>query len=148
MLGNLIGSIFNQEPNPTVNVRSQIDGFMYDAVENAFGFGGVSSRGRGIDISGKSAKQVASQVESVLEHQAKVWTDVLNLFPMIVHDQMIPAIDHANQFLQIAFGKLKFSEGGSRSIKEEIEELALRRGPGPFLQRHARDYRRGPRRVI
>ena len=133
LLGSLLGGLFGGTPNPTVRVKSQLEGFIYDAVENAFRFGNITTRGSGTDISGSMVKQTTNEVQAVLEAQAKVWTDILNLFPTIVHDRMIPSIEGANKLLNEFFGRLKFSEGGSRNIAEELKYFSERTGPGRFF---------------
>ena len=72
-------------------------------------------------------------MQQILEGLSKQWTDILNLFPVIVHDKMIPSLENANSLLNTFFGKLKFSELGSLNIQQEIERLSQKTGPEGFF---------------
>jgi len=129
-----IASIFgSQKPNPTVRVKNDLEGILYDSVNNVFKPGAVGSSGKGTEIDASVVKQVTNEVQQQLEKQAKIWTDLLNLFPQVIRSDMLPALNHANLLLNEMFGQLKFSAGGSRDISEELKDFALRTAPGRFF---------------
>lgn len=135
-IGMIIGalmSLIQRPPNPTVIVRSKLEGFFYDELENAFKFGSITSKGKGIDISGSAVRQTTDAVQQQLEQQSRVWTDILNLFPTIVHNSMIPALELANAQLNRAFARMKFTENGSMNIEQELKQFAMQEAPGGFF---------------
>ena len=134
-IGTIIGgliSLFMQPANPTVIVRNKLKGFYYDPEQYAFKSGDITSKGTGSNISGDAVRATTATVKQILEQQSRQWTDILNLFPAIVHDSMIPALESANTQLNKLFARLKFSEGGSRDIAQELKDFAEGSGPRRF----------------
>jgi hypothetical protein len=130
---SLISRLFSQPINPTVWVKSKLEGILYDELQNKFLPGDVISKGTGKDIDPGTVKAVANQVQTMLKAWSEQWADILNIFPVFAHDKMIPALDAANELLNKFFGNLKFSEGGSRTIQEELESLQKNFGPRGFF---------------
>jgi hypothetical protein len=133
LIGFLLGGLFSHPLDPTVWVKSKLEGILYDEMLNEFQPGSVKSRGTGKDISGATVTQVTSQVQQMLKAWSEQWADLLNIFPVFAHDKMIPALDDANKLLNQFFGKLKFSEGGSRTIQQEMDDLQKKFGPKGFF---------------
>ena len=133
LLGLIFSGLFSQPINPTVSVRSKLEGILYDELQNKFLPGDVISKGTGKDIPGSVVKSVTNDVQRMLKGWSEQWADLLNIFPVFAHDKMIPALDDANKLLNHFFGRLKFSEGGSRTIAEEMKALQERFGPSGFF---------------
>jgi hypothetical protein len=123
-IGNLIGSLFNSTPNPTAILKAQFSGIFFDALEGAFKPGTVSvGKLRSQDIKGSQVANIKTQVQQALETASQQWTDLLNLFPQAARERIIPTLEGTNANLNNAFGRLKFSEGGKRSIEEELRDF-------------------------
>jgi len=132
LIGFLLGGLFSQPINPTVWVRSKLEGIIYNELLNEFQPGSVRSRGTGKDIDSSTVTQVTSQVQQMLKGWSEQWADLLNIFPVFVHEKMIPTLADANKLLNQLFGKLKFSEGGSRTIQQEMADFSRTFGPRGF----------------
>jgi hypothetical protein len=124
-IGNLIGSLFNQTPNPTAILKAKFDGIFFDAIEGAFRPGGVQVGVlRTADIGKGRAEGIRTQVQGVLQTASQQWTDILNAFSPGAKNAIIPTLEGTNANLNNAFARLKFSEGGKRSIDEELADFA------------------------
>jgi hypothetical protein len=134
LLGILFGQLFSHVPNPTVELQAKFSGIFYDALQDLFKPGTVTTNiTRTQDIAGSIAKQVKTEVQQILETLSKQWTDILNIFPITVRETMIPGLDRANEILNTIFSRLKFTEGGSHDIAEEIKLLQGVSGPHRFF---------------
>jgi hypothetical protein len=124
-IGNLIGSLFNQTPNPTAILKAKFDGIFFDAIEGAFRPGGVQVGVlRTADIGKGRAEGIRTQVQGVLQTASQQWTDILNAFSPGAKNAIIPTLEGTNANLNNAFARLKFSEGGKRSIDQELADFA------------------------
>ncbi len=133
-IGNLVGSLFNSTPNPTAILKAQFSGIFFDALEGVFKPGTVSvSKIRSQDIGKGQVGQIKTQVQQALETASQQWTDILNLFPKVAQERMIPTLEGTNANLNNAFGRLKFSEGGKRSIEQELADFQGRESARGFF---------------
>jgi hypothetical protein len=131
VIGFLLGGLFQQIPNPTVWVKTIIK-FYYDALSTSFNAFTQSTIVRFRDISGGKAQQVLQEHQKIMDGVAKAYVDLLNTFPVIVHDTIVPFLDDANRVLADWFGSKKYSEGGSRNIQQELDDLRNREAPWGF----------------
>lgn len=127
LIGIIIGQVLgNQKPNPTAVIGAQFGGVGFNKLESIFEPGTLTvGVRRNTDLSRKAAESVATSAQTILGDMAAVWTNVLNFLPDFVADDVIPALDETNRRLNANFARLKFSEGGSRNIQEELEALQL-----------------------
>lgn len=127
IIGAIIGSLvsaFTGKKNPTAVIGAQFSGINYNQAAGQFDIGDIAVFvRRTADLSGRRAYQVANEVENILTPLAAQWTEMLNLFPSVIREQMIPALDETNRILNDSFRRLKFSEGGSRNIAQELAAL-------------------------
>jgi hypothetical protein len=76
---------------------------------------------------------VLQEHQQIMDGVSRQFVDILNAFPTAVHDSIVPFLDIANEFLASALGTKKYSEGGSRSIRQELEALRDREAPQAFF---------------
>jgi hypothetical protein len=131
VIGFLLGGLFQRIPNPSVWVKTIIK-FYYDALTTSFNAFVQASIVRFRDISGGKAQQVLAEHQKIMDGVAKAYVDLLNTFPAIVHDSIVPFIDDANRVLADWFGSKKYSEGGSRNIRQELDDLKNKEAPWGF----------------
>lgn len=133
ILGQVLGNVFKK--NPTAITSAAFSGVNFNELTASFDPGTISVMvKRSTDISGGKANQVAGEVQTILATQANKWTALLNLFPETIRESLIPALDGTNAALNAAFARLKFSEGGSRNIAQEIQALTYpQNAPTKFL---------------
>jgi hypothetical protein len=125
-LGGFIGKLFANVPDPTAILRAQFSGIFFDAMQQVFKPGTVSVGVLSTKDLGKGkAEGIRLHVQTILEREAETWTDILNLFPLVIRETLIPGLETSNAFLNAAFSRIKFSEGGSRNIAQELEGFDL-----------------------
>jgi hypothetical protein len=131
----LFASIFGaQKPDPTAILKAQFSGIFYDELEKQFKPGTVSVGVlRTADIRGSTVGRIRDTVQQALAQQAETWTAILNIFPSTVSDAMIPTLEAANAKLNDIFSRLKFTEGGSRNIQQELKDFQDREGARGFF---------------
>jgi hypothetical protein len=128
LFGSLLGSLFNQIPDPRAWVQSIIK-IYYDSFATAFKALNQTTLLRFKDIGRGAAQNVVAEHTSILDGLSKQYVELLNTFPVAVHDSIVPFLDGANQILNQLLGNKKYSQGGSRSISRELDDLRNKEGP-------------------
>jgi hypothetical protein len=75
------------------------------------------------DIKGSQVGKIKAEVQQALEPASTRWTDMLNLFPKFARERIILTLQQANESLNVAFSRIKFSEGGPRNIEQELADF-------------------------
>jgi hypothetical protein len=132
ILGFLLGGLFKQIPNPSVWVQTIIK-FYYDAAVGAFNAFNQATIVRFRDIKGAKAEQVLQEHQRILDAEAGRYVNLLNTFPQSVHDSIVPLLETANEWLNRFLGAKKYSEGGSRNLQRELEDLRTKEAPAVFF---------------
>jgi|GEM_PF-6214411 len=132
IIGFLIGGLFADIPNPSVWVKTIIK-FYYDALTTSFNAVTTATILRFTDIKGGAAAAVLAEHQRIMDTVAKQFVDILNAFPVAVHDNMLAVLEDANSAINYLLGNKKYTEGGSRNLRQELDDLMHHEAPAAFF---------------
>lgn len=126
LLGGLFGGgLFGSQPTPSALLSAKFSGITHDALTGWFSPGSVKVKL--LEATLVDGQQIQGQLQGAMTGWLAEWMKVINIFPDIVKDKIIPAIANANLLLNKQFRLISFEGNNIDDLVQFFVENAVPR---------------------